>query len=213
MWANTADASRCPIAAYLAYAEMRPEGYSKPQDPFYLATNTRLTDVTESVEKNITWFKRQPIGQNKLSSIMPKMTEAAGIRRLTNHSARKHLVQKLNDAGVPPNQIMQVTGHKNIHSINNYSSLSLHQQKNISDIISERQTMTDITNEPHPSTSKQTNTTITKDQNVPSVAKDIFQNCHLHVGTMNINIGNNYNEPQQPPKRRRIINAIDSDSD
>ena len=29
-------------------------------------------------------------------------------KRITNHSARKFLIQKLNDNGIPPNQIMQV---------------------------------------------------------------------------------------------------------
>ena len=45
-------------------------------------------------------------------------------KRLTNHSARKHLVQKLNDNKIPPTQTMQITGHRNVNSVNNYSSLS-----------------------------------------------------------------------------------------
>ena len=42
------------------------------------------------------------------------------------------MVQKLNDAGVPPNQIIQVTGHKNVNSLNNYSSVNEVQQRDIS---------------------------------------------------------------------------------
>lgn len=85
------------------------------------------------------WFKRQPIGVNKLGSIMKRMTTSAGIvgeKKLTNHSARKHLVQKLSENNVPANQIMQITGHKNIQSINNYSSLNEIQHRNISSILS-----------------------------------------------------------------------------
>ena len=49
---------------------------------------------------------------------MKRMTSAAGIsqaKRLTKHSARKHLVQKLSYNNIPANQIMQITGHRNIN--------------------------------------------------------------------------------------------------
>ena len=49
--------------------------------------------------------------------------------RLTNHSARKHMIQKLNDHEIPPTHIMQLSGHRNVQSITNYSSLNLNQQK------------------------------------------------------------------------------------
>ena len=42
------------------------------------------------------------------------------------------MVQKLTDAGVQPNQIIQVTGHKNVNSLNNYSSVNETQQRDIS---------------------------------------------------------------------------------
>ena len=42
------------------------------------------------------------------------------------------MVQKLNDAGVPPYQIIQVTGQKNVNSLNNYSSVNETQQRDIS---------------------------------------------------------------------------------
>ena len=65
--------------------------------------------------------------------------------RLTNHSARKHMIQKLNDNDIPPTHIMQLSGHKNVQSITNYSGLILNQQKNISCILSRTsQTQTTI---------------------------------------------------------------------
>ena len=57
-------------------------------------------------------------------------------KRLTNHSARKYLVQKLNDNEISTTQIMQITGHRNANSVNNYSSLSDKQQEKISGILS-----------------------------------------------------------------------------
>ena len=53
-------------------------------------------------------------------------------KKLVNHSTRKHLVQ--ND--IPPNEIIQITGHKNVNSLNNYSSLSDKKQQEISAVLS-----------------------------------------------------------------------------
>jgi len=47
------------------------------------------------------------------------------------------MIQKLNDEGVPPTHIMQISGHNNVQSLNNYSTLSERQQQNISNILSE----------------------------------------------------------------------------
>ena len=45
-------------------------------------------------------------------------------------------MQNLQDNDDPPNQIVQITGHKNLQSINNYSSLRERQMENISNILS-----------------------------------------------------------------------------
>ena len=76
------------------------------------------------------------MGVNKLNSILKDMCDAGGIPPKTNHAWRKTLVQKLQDNDVPPNQIIQITGHKNPQSINNYSSLREQQMENISNILS-----------------------------------------------------------------------------
>lgn len=241
MWPNQADLARCPITAYQKYKDKRPSEYCGNDDPFYLATHTKYADAEKSAPEDITWFKKQPIGINKLQSLMPKMSEKAGIRRLTNHSARKHLVQKLSNAGVHPNQIMQVTGHRNVNSINNYSALSLQQQRDISAIIANPESapptiqpsetapppareppvqpsLEPVRQPPSTSTSEAVTREMTYDIN-PSAQqshpqlfpKELFQNCQLRVDTMNINIVNNYSEP--PTKRHRIQNVIGSDSD
>ena len=58
-------------------------------------------------------------------------------RKLINHSARRHLVQKLQDKGVQNAQIMHISGHKNVASINSYSRLNQNQQKNISKVLAD----------------------------------------------------------------------------
>ncbi|KAK3088308.1 hypothetical protein FSP39_017339 [Pinctada imbricata] len=133
MFSNLENANRCPVEVYKTYAAKRPADYCNAADPFYIATNT----VQSSMKANAHWFKRQPIGVNKLSSTMKRMTSIAGIeKKLTNHSARKHLLQKLSENNVPAYQIMQITGHRNIQSINNYSLINETQQKAISKILS-----------------------------------------------------------------------------
>ena len=70
------------------------------------------------------------MGSNKLNSLMKTMAEKAGLNaeNLTNHNARKRMIQKLNDHEV------QIPGHKNVQSLNNYSSLLEKQQRDISNI-------------------------------------------------------------------------------
>jgi hypothetical protein len=61
-------------------------------------------------------------------------------KRLTNHSARTYLLQKLREHNVEGTDIMQISGHKNIASINNYSKISEEKHKQISKILSNTET-------------------------------------------------------------------------
>ena len=74
---------------------------------------------------------------------MRKMAEKAGLsndKKLTNHSARKSMIQKLVSKDIPPTHIMQISGHKNIQSLNQYSSITEEQHKEISHLISSTST-------------------------------------------------------------------------
>jgi hypothetical protein len=216
MWANVDDPARCPVNIYKIYASHRPVDYSKPTDPFYIATHTKQAVMRPGEQ----WFKRQPIGENKLTSIMKNMAKSAGLsdsKKLTNHSARKHLVQKLSENQVPANQIMQITGHRNIQSINNYSNISEIQHKAISGILT--------SNTPRPYNQ------LSLHQHNLNMAATTHSGTHsgeytfhgglnnmfagnIFGGTFNVNIVSNTaeNNPRPTPKRRRI-NVIDSDSD
>ena len=59
----------------------------------------------------------------------------AGDCKLTNHSARKCLLQKLSDCNVAATLIEQISGNKNVQSINPYSHLNPVQQEAISDVL------------------------------------------------------------------------------
>ena len=116
---------RDPVRAYDLYASKRPDHLKTPDSPFYLAINHTIKAVNTKP-----WFKSTPMGVNKIKSLMKTMAEKAGFdaKNLTNHSGRKRMIQKLNDEGVPPTH-MQISGHKNVQSLNNYSTLSERQQK------------------------------------------------------------------------------------
>ena len=124
-----------PIKMFKIYAEKRPLDFSGPEDPFYLAPRTIPLHDSRSTR----WFLKQKVGEKKLSSIVKTMKEKTSLdpnKRLTNHSARKYLVEKLRTNNIEGKDIMQISGHKNIASINNYSAISENKQREISNILS-----------------------------------------------------------------------------
>ena len=109
MLKNLDNNDRCPATAYLAYKQHRPPEMMADDSPFYLAVNT---EVPKAGKK---WFKAAPLGVNSLRSMVKNMLAASQVhsdKKLVNHSTRKHLVQKLVDNNIPPNEIVQITGHK-----------------------------------------------------------------------------------------------------
>jgi integrase len=85
---------------------------NNPDSPFYI-----------SISRNI-------MGKNTIGNIV----KAGGIQgRKVNHSARKTATSSLVHAGVPPTLVQQLSGHKNVNSINNYSTASYDKHTNYSD--------------------------------------------------------------------------------
>lgn len=211
LWANETNTDRCPIVVYKKYAEKRPTGYSAPEHPFYIASTTIHHPSPCDV-----WFKRNPVGVNKLATTMKRMSLNAGLnphKKLSNHSARKYLVQKLNDNNVPANHIMQISGHKNIHSINNYSHINENQHRQISSVLySNPSTVESGSNTVQPQNS--TSTHVVADSrsaatyNVSGGFHSIFGN-QIHGGTFHVNV---YQHPETSPARKRT-RIMDTDSD
>ena len=56
----------------------------------------------------------------------------------TNHSARRTMISTLRHQNVNPLDISQLSGHKNLKSIDSYSAVSEDQQKKMSLLISQR---------------------------------------------------------------------------
>ena len=110
-----------PVLFYRQYASKRPDDMNNKESPFYcsnLAINHTRNPASEKP-----WFKSAPMGVNKLNALLKTMAQKAELdtSNLSNHSARKRMIQKLSEQNVPPTHIMQVSGHKNVQSINNYT--------------------------------------------------------------------------------------------
>ena len=179
----------------------------KPDSTFYLAVNYFIKSEGELKSEGSKWCKSQPMGVNKLNSLMKEMTETAGISVKTNHSGGETLVQKLQDNDVPPNQIVQINGHKNLLSINNYSSLRERQIKNISKILS---SSSSTMNAVLPAVQLSLKSHFTEAHSSPSAAESplqtMFQGNYITGGVFNINLAatkNTTKSPELGPKAKK----------
>ena len=123
---------RCPVMLFEELLQRRPPDL-RTTGPFYLGVIPKpKTDV---------WFSRQQMGEHKIGNIMKVMAEKSGLsaatgKKISNHSSRKTCVQKLKSAGVLRDKIMDVTGHRNIQSLNSYEGDDENQSRELSEIIS-----------------------------------------------------------------------------
>lgn len=123
----------CPVRLYQLYKEKRPPQMSAPETRFYVALNPNFGKGTES---NDLWFINQNLGKNKLGQLAKTMSEQAGFQaRHVNHSARKTCITNLLDAGCFPTEVAQLTGHKNLMSLNHYHTNNIEKQQNMSNIL------------------------------------------------------------------------------
>ena len=63
------------------------------------------------------------------------LTAATG-KKITNHSSRKTCVQKLENTGVSWDKIIDISGRRNVLSLNSYEGDDKNQAKELSKIIS-----------------------------------------------------------------------------
>ena len=105
---------------YKIYREKRPNSVLTVEALFYLSINY-------SKNSDKCWFKTSAVRLNKLNLLMRTMANKAKLdekRRLTNQSARKTNIQKLNDRSVPLTHTVRFSGHHNVQGVNNYISVS-----------------------------------------------------------------------------------------
>ena len=82
--------------------------------PLYLAIIQR--------PKTEVWYAKSRMGEHKLGSIMKTLAQTLNVdeKRISNHSTRKSVVAKLKKAGQPRHKIIQITGHANESSLDDY---------------------------------------------------------------------------------------------
>ncbi|XP_070576202.1 uncharacterized protein KIAA1958 homolog [Ptychodera flava] len=209
MYSYPDDKNRCPVALYKFYASLRPKNFMGPETPFYLAIKN-TPQPSDAV-----WFKRQAMGPNTIAQIMKNMAGKSGIscrgKRLTNTSARKYLLQKLNDNNVPPTHTMQKSAHKNVQSVNNYCKLSDKQQYAMSHILTDtsHQQLQSSALHPRALTSSTTSYMTSKSSKTHSVGStSIFENCTIAGGTFNVTCN-----IREPPCKRKYVIYSDTESE
>ena len=102
----TNNLDRCAVTLFKKYCSLRLQECCSPGSPLYLTEANNPTDEC--------WYKRQPVGINKLGSYMKEMCKVAGIEgKKTNHSTCKTMATRLIQDNVPQ-QVAQLTGHKNL---------------------------------------------------------------------------------------------------
>ncbi|KAK3707289.1 hypothetical protein QZH41_004233 [Actinostola sp. cb2023] len=134
------DKSRCPVEYYKALQSHRPQDMMTRDAPFYLAISHKRKPEDQ------VWYLNRPLGKNQIGKFLKESVEAiqAGDnqnptskkRKLTNHSVRKTSIGRLLDADVQTNYVAQLSGHKNLKSLDSYKSASLKHQRNMSAILS-----------------------------------------------------------------------------
>ena len=89
-----------------------------------------------SIKKDdeLCWYKVSKMGKNMLGSLAKDMSERARLEgRHTNHSARHTGINALSE--YQDNEIIQITGHKNVEGLKPYKKLSMRQQENMSNTL------------------------------------------------------------------------------
>ena len=128
----TDNEERCPVMLFKVYLEKSPEEM-KTTGPFYLS-------VIDKPVSNL-WFKKTPMGKNTIDSIKKNMKLTSPLidlcpeKRITNHSARYTVVNKLKSSGIPKCEIKNITGHTSAQGLDDYDSGDEREQQMISNII------------------------------------------------------------------------------
>ena len=127
------EGDRCAIFFYKLLRSHRPESMCHEDSPFYL---TPKGDDFCRRNKGA-WYANMAMGKNTISKIVPSMAQRSGITaKITNHSLRRTLCQVLHSSGrVDATVICQLTGHKNVNSVLNYTTADLDQQRDMSNIL------------------------------------------------------------------------------
>ena len=74
------------------------------------------------------------MGKNTLGKFMKDACDHIGSygKKITNHFVRKTMIQRLTDSRFTPNEVAQLSGHKNLKSLDSYMTASDKTQRKMS---------------------------------------------------------------------------------
>ena len=122
---------RCPVAIFKEFQWRRPSEL-RTTGPLYLSC---VSNPSSQV-----WYKRQPMGENKINGMMKSVIEGTSLedssKTFSNHSARKTVVKKLKTADLERSSIVKITGLRNEKSLDDYDEGDESEQRHLSHTIS-----------------------------------------------------------------------------
>ena len=111
--AQATDNERCPVKYYKLFRSHRPIEMNQPACP---------------------------LGKNEIGKLLTKAAQNAGLPgRVTNHSVRKTDISRLLVSDVPENYVAQLSGNRNLKSLDSYKSASIQHQRRMSLALSRSQ--------------------------------------------------------------------------
>ena len=144
---------------------------------------------------------------------------------MTNHAVRKTSIGRLLDADVPVNYVAQLSGHKNLKSLDSYKCASLLHQRKMSLVLSRSEHMehnigTTTSKELSVATASASTTKLNTSAYPPNTpgaasAKSLFSGAtigKIEGCSFTFSLVDDCNKDKNPRKRRVII-SDDSDSD
>ncbi len=177
---------------------------STDEAPFYLAVNH-----CKKVSSDKTWFKKSALGVNTLNSLMKRMAEKAGLGpNISNHSGGKAMMQTLTNNDVPPTDIVQLSGHKNLQSVSQNQQMKI--SRALANLATCKESSTSSISEQKP------NREVEHQQQQQAMA--LFSGAVIQGGHISISINSLNQSPvavteNVSPQKYKRIRLIDSDSD
>ena len=126
---------RFPVEYYKAFKSHRPVEMNIADATFFLAVRHGNRHQNNNI-----WYMKSPLGKNEIGKFLSKAAQNAGLQRdggkLSNHSVRKTCISRLLDANTPEIFVAQLSGHKNLQSLQSYKSASEQHQLQMSSVLS-----------------------------------------------------------------------------
>ena len=130
--------TRCPVNIYQLFVSHRPIDSLTENLPFFVAMKPQ-----EKITNRI-WYSNRPLGKNKSGEFLSNTTSILGQSntsrsKVANHSAGKTSISAWLNNKIHPLHVIQLSGHKNMDSLNSYHVASEHQQREMSSLLNKQQ--------------------------------------------------------------------------